>query len=116
MTVVGHMEQLRLSACYQKSGEMTCLTCHHPHQKAAPKDSVAYYRQKCLSCHSERPCGLDQTMRLRKDPADNCASCHMPRARVMANSVFTDHWGSPRGNQQDRSPQRFAGVEPYWMW
>ncbi len=33
MTVVGHIEQLRGSACYQKSERLTCLTCHDPHAK-----------------------------------------------------------------------------------
>jgi hypothetical protein len=32
MTVVGHVEQLRKSLCYQKSPEMTCLSCHDMHR------------------------------------------------------------------------------------
>src|SRR5262249_4006137 len=51
MTVVGHMEQLRRSNCYQKS-EMTCLTCHDPHARQRPANPVAFYRQKCLDCHA----------------------------------------------------------------
>lgn len=34
MTVVGHVKQLRRSACYQKSSTLTCLTCHDPHPGA----------------------------------------------------------------------------------
>ena len=30
MTVVGHVEQLHLSRCYQASDSLTCLTCHSP--------------------------------------------------------------------------------------
>src|SRR4029077_7469854 len=51
MTVVGHIEQLRQSACYQKSKELSCLNCHDPHTSQKPKDSIAFYRRKCLDCH-----------------------------------------------------------------
>jgi tetratricopeptide (TPR) repeat protein len=92
MTVVGHTEQLRLSACYQKSKDLTCLTCHDQHQRARPADPVAYYRQKCLNCHTAQACSLDQAQRLKKDPADNCAACHMPRGDTeIPHIAFTHH-------------------------
>ncbi len=92
MTVVGHVEQLRQSACYQKSPDMTCLTCHDPHQRARPDDSIAFYREKCLSCHEKRPCGLDRAQRLRKDRRDSCAGCHMPRGDTeIPHIAFTHH-------------------------
>ena len=37
MTVAGHITQLRQSACYQRSAELTCLTCHAPHAREKPK-------------------------------------------------------------------------------
>jgi hypothetical protein len=92
MAVVGHAEQLRLSACYQKSGAMTCLSCHDPHARARPADRVAYYRGKCLTCHSQRGCKLDLPHRLEREPADDCASCHMPRGKTEVPHVaFTHH-------------------------
>ncbi len=92
MTVVGHVEQLRLSACYRKSEELTCVTCHDPHAKERPKDPVAYYRQKCLDCHAEQPCRLAEAERRKKEPADNCAACHMPRgATDIPHVAFTHH-------------------------
>jgi tetratricopeptide (TPR) repeat protein len=91
MTVVGHVEQLRRSACYQKSEDLTCLTCHDPHQRARPVDRTAYYRQKCLDCHAGRPCGLDEARR-QKEAGDNCASCHMPRGDTeIPHIAFTHH-------------------------
>ena len=91
MTVVGHVEQLRLSACYQKS-EMTCLTCHDPHQRTTTKDPTAFYRKKCMTCHDRAPCKLDEAQRIKKDGTDNCTACHMPRGDTdIAHITFTHH-------------------------
>ncbi len=92
MAVVGHAEQLHLSACYQKSETMTCLSCHDPHASARPADRVAYYRAKCLTCHTQRGCKLDLPHRLKKEPADDCTACHMPRGKTEVPHVaFTHH-------------------------
>ncbi len=92
MTVVGHVEQLRQSACYQKSDNLTCVTCHDPHQREAPKDKTAFYRQKCLNCHDSHPCGLGEAERRKKEPADNCVACHMPRGDTeIPHIAFTHH-------------------------
>jgi len=91
MTVVGHMQQLRLSRCYQKS-ELTCLTCHDPHAREKPKDPVEYYRQKCLSCHESKGCTVPVADRRKKEPADNCTACHMPRGDTdIPHVAFTHH-------------------------
>jgi Cytochrome c554 and c-prime len=92
MTVVGHIEQLHQSACYKKSEGLTCVTCHDPHQKEVPKDRTAFYRQKCLNCHTVHPCSLDEAERRKKDAADNCAACHMPRGDTeIPHIAFTHH-------------------------
>jgi hypothetical protein len=92
MTVVGHVEQLRQSACYKKSDDLTCVTCHDPHQREVPKDRTAYYRQKCLTCHESHPCGLAEAERRKKEPADNCVACHMPRGDTeIPHIAFTHH-------------------------
>jgi tetratricopeptide (TPR) repeat protein len=92
MTVVGHVEQLRRSACYQKSDNLTCVTCHDPHRRQAPPDTVAFYRQKCLDCHARHPCGLAEAERRKKQPADDCAACHMPRGDTdIPHVAFTHH-------------------------
>jgi predicted CXXCH cytochrome family protein len=92
MTVVGHMDQLRQSVCYQKSKDLTCLTCHDPHEAEKPADLTAFYRQKCLGCHTVQACGLEQAQRLSKDPADNCVACHMPSGDTdIPHIAFTHH-------------------------
>ncbi len=92
MTVVGHMEQLRRSACYQKSKDMSCLTCHDPHARERPKDPAALYRNQCLTCHSVAACKLEEPQRRKKDAADSCAACHMPRGDTdIPHVAFTHH-------------------------
>lgn len=92
MTVVGHIEQLRRSACYQKSQDLTCISCHDPHALKRPKDMAESYRQKCLNCHGSRGCLVDQAQRLKEDATDNCMRCHMPRGDTEVPHVaFTNH-------------------------
>lgn len=92
MTVVGHLEQMRLSRCYQKSATMTCITCHDPHARESLEDSVDIYKKKCLGCHQAEHCGLDSTSRLKKSPKDNCVECHMPTADTEIQHIaFTHH-------------------------
>ena len=92
MTVGGHVEQTRQSACYKKSRDLTCVTCHDPHAPEKPKDRVAFYRDKCLNCHATQPCRLDEAKRLAKEPADNCVACHMPSGETgIPHLAFTHH-------------------------
>ncbi len=51
MLVVGHVEQMRQSKCYQNSA-MTCMTCHDPHRGDKPKDPVAASR--AIACPATR--------------------------------------------------------------
>ncbi len=84
--VVSHSEQLALSACARNSGgKLWCGTCHNPHDK--PAEPVAYYRERCLSCHAAT---LARTHGL---PDRNCVGCHMPRrpAKDGGHTAFTDH-------------------------
>lgn len=95
MTVVGHMEQLRRSVCYQKAENLSCVTCHDPHAREQPKDSVALFRQRCVDCHSSdrsKQCSADVSERTRKAPGDNCMTCHMPSGDTdIPHLSFTHH-------------------------
>jgi tetratricopeptide (TPR) repeat protein len=91
MTVVGHIDQLRQSKCYQKSEGLTCVTCHDPHRREELKDTKAFYREKCLACHTSQPCKLGHSERLKKE-GDNCVACHMPRGDTdIPHIAFVHH-------------------------
>lgn len=90
MQVVGHVEQLRLSRCYQDDERMSCLTCHSPH--APEKPSSNFFRQKCLECHTVQSCQSPREARFAEDIQDNCITCHMPRsATEIPHFAFTHH-------------------------
>jgi hypothetical protein len=92
MDVVGHVEQMRLSRCYQASEVLTCTTCHHPHSKPAEDERVEFYRSKCLNCHAESACRLEPVERRRKTAADDCVVCHMPQVPTdIVHFAFTHH-------------------------
>ncbi len=86
LRVISQSEQLAQSRCLiANRGRMWCGTCHDPHD--APKDAVAYYRGKCLSCHQQ---ALPAPHPAR---TSDCTSCHMPRreAEDGGHTAFTDH-------------------------
>ena len=113
MTVVGHVEQMHLSACYQKTESLTCLTCHDPHQSAAPKDKTAFFRQKCLNCHENQPCRLETAERLKKDGTDNCVACHMPRGDTdIPHIAFTHHRIGRHSRQSAAEPEGILRLAP----
>lgn len=92
MTVSGQIEQMRLSRCYVESATMTCATCHNPHARPADSDRIAYFRNKCLECHSDDACGVETEVRIQQQPDDNCVTCHMPRGPTdIPHLSFTHH-------------------------
>lgn len=92
MTVVGHVEQMRASACYQQTDDLTCTTCHNPHARPTEADHVDVYRAKCLTCHSEPdPCGLPHAKRIVLNAQDDCVNCHMPKSETEILHVAATH-------------------------
>ena len=84
--VISHVEQLARSTCARESkGRLWCGTCHDPHNQ--PIDAVQFYRDKCLSCHTEK---FSASHPARES---NCIGCHMPRrdAKDGGHTAFTDH-------------------------
>jgi predicted CXXCH cytochrome family protein len=88
-------EALLKSRCKQQSGDkLTCTTCHDPHSSPAPDERVAFYRAKCLQCHS--------AMAERHHPENqDCTVCHMarPPSNDIAHEQVTDHWIRRRVSQ-----------------
>ncbi len=82
-------EALLQSACKRGSGDrLTCTTCHDPHGSPTEKEAVAFYRNKCLACHTE---ARYATKHHPEQP--DCASCHMPKSATkdIAHEQVTDH-------------------------
>jgi predicted CXXCH cytochrome family protein len=96
--------RLRMSRCFKQS-QMTCLTCHDPHQELHDQQTQAKYVKVCKGCHE----GVVHKAAL---PAtETCVSCHMPRRRgeFAVHIVLTDHY------IQREKPSRdlLAPIEPH---
>jgi hypothetical protein len=87
-----HDQLMRLSRCYLASGgHLHCITCHDPHFEPTAAQAPAYYRAKCLICHTTHSCTIPLARRLNEE--DNCISCHMPRQhlQLISHSALTNH-------------------------
>lgn len=77
-----HGKQLQLlgmSRCFQKT-ELTCLTCHNPHDKA---NGVNGYIAACMNCHRQSAHASEQLKETTQAgrsgvQTKNCIDCHMP--------------------------------------
>jgi predicted CXXCH cytochrome family protein len=90
--IAGAAYRLRKSACFQRS-EMTCLTCHDPHDIPRGAEAVQRYVAICQSCHNDiHRSGLPRSPNVR--PGATCLDCHMPRRRTedAVHVVMTDHY------------------------
>ncbi|MEO8766655.1 MAG: cytochrome c3 family protein [Ginsengibacter sp.] len=75
------------SSCFQNSAQLTCITCHNPHESERGK--VAVFSQKCMACHNKEHgnfCKINPT--LVNSISSNCIDCHMPRQRSMSIAVL----------------------------
>jgi hypothetical protein len=91
---VGTVEQMYASRCFQESTgsqKLGCTSCHDPHKRPAAEKKSAYFRARCLSCHTEQACRLPRSVRLERNH-DSCVACHMPRTSSDVNHTsITDH-------------------------
>jgi hypothetical protein len=91
---VEHYYSMTLSKCYRSSaGRMSCISCHDPHVQPAAEEAPAYFAAKCLKCHTNQSCRIPLETRLHRQPANDCAGCHMPRRdiQVISHSSATNH-------------------------
>jgi len=85
---------LQMSRCFHDSnGELTCITCHVIHHPPTQENKVAYYRERCFTCHNNQSCEIALQERLRQDPPNDCVGCHMPKKPVagIPHSDDTSH-------------------------
>lgn len=81
-------EALLRSACKRASGDkLTCTSCHDPHSGPAPAERVAYFRERCLACHTT------PAMATHHPEQQDCATCHMPTRKTVdiSHEQVTDH-------------------------
>ena len=84
--------RLRKSACFQQS-EMTCGTCHNPHDIPRGAKAVEHYVSVCASCH-QGVHGRGAPPTPRAPAGASCIDCHMPKRRAedAVHTVMTDHY------------------------
>jgi tetratricopeptide (TPR) repeat protein len=84
--------RLRKSACFQRS-EMTCLTCHNPHDIPRGPRAVTRHVAVCQSCH-EGPHRGGVPKVPGVSTTATCLDCHMPKRRAedAVHVVMTDHY------------------------
>jgi tetratricopeptide (TPR) repeat protein len=87
--------QLPRSKCFQKS-QMTCLTCHNPHDIPRGQAATEHYIEACQRCHiSTKDLAHDAGHKgVVIKSGGNCLTCHMPKRRPEASVhvLLTDHW------------------------
>ena len=102
--------RLRKSQCFLNS-QMTCLTCHNPHDIPRGKEATKTYVAVCQSCH--------QTVRhtVALAAGTDCISCHMPKRRTedVVHVVMTDHYiqrNKPARNLLAALPEKLIDKGP----
>jgi tetratricopeptide (TPR) repeat protein len=89
--------RLRKSTCFLKS-QMTCLTCHDPHNIPRGEDATQHYIAVCSSCHVKvHAAGVPGMARggdAGSGKGENCLTCHMwkRRSEDAVHVVMTDHY------------------------
>ncbi len=94
--------RLRKSACFQQSaGQLTCTTCHNPHDVLRGEAAKRQYVAVCQTCHQDRVETLVRDG--RHTASDDCLTCHMPKRRTedVVHVVMTDHYIQRRKPARD---------------
>ena len=104
MRIVGHVEQMHASECYQQTRTLTCTTCHPPHQPVSADERVDFYRSVCIDCHEDESCGKPLAERMRHS-GNSCFQCHMPKADTNVTHAAFHHHRIGVHTRNDISPK-----------
>jgi predicted CXXCH cytochrome family protein len=108
---VSQVEGLYSSMCMRASGDkMSCMSCHDPHYTPTPQERTAFYRAKCLACHTDL-----QFAATHFPTEQDCTSCHMPKRQSpdLAHSIWTDHRILERPDEAPpETPAKAAALVP----
>ncbi len=112
--MASHPLRLRMSRCYRASWEdpdvpeLTCLSCHNPHQSVR-RTPRRVFIQKCFACHAEADCTAPADRRAAE--SNDCITCHMPLTRThdIPHVRIHDHYIRIPGTA---SPTRHPLVAP----
>jgi hypothetical protein len=111
MKVVGHVDQMRQSRCYQTSESLTCTTCHDPHSALPANERRSHYVEVCRQCHSDDNCRLALADRARQNAENDCVACHMPQvATDIPHVAFTHHHIGVHADATPPAPRDRIGV------
>ncbi|MFL6451879.1 MAG: tetratricopeptide repeat protein [Bryobacteraceae bacterium] len=118
--IAGAAYRLRQSACFRQS-QMTCLTCHNPHDIPRGSEAKQHYVSVCRTCHSN-----SVHVSKMSGASTSCLDCHMPKRRSQdaVHTIMTDHFiqrKKPAGNllaelsEPDEEKDSYRGeVVPYY--
>ncbi len=89
------LQFLKASKCYRQSQQLTCNTCHNPHEDQ--RTDMAGYSQKCMTCHNEANHNFcPEADTLGAAIVKNCIDCHMPTQASRVITLLTNGKESPR--------------------
>ncbi len=113
--MAAHAQRLKKSQCFIQSNKtnartaaLNCISCHNPHVSVRATGNE-FFNNKCKSCHQDKnECTL--SLKQRKEKADNCVTCHMPKSGAVdiPHVSITDHY--IRKNVSDAHSKKNIGV------
>ncbi len=107
--MASHSDRLMQSACFKKSKNMSCITCHNPHKSFKETPSV-FFNAKCVNCHKVYTCKFPISKRIEN--GNNCFQCHMPKSSStdIPHVSITDHKIQRKKPIVSKIHKRFIGL------